>query len=156
MASFSITRTAHTTAPVEAVLPLVQDFHQWVDWSPWEGLDPDLQRTYSGSPRGVGAKYAWSGNKKAGEGSMDMTRADERGAGIDLHFTKPFKADNHVEITVTPASSGGSDLSWTMTGEQTFVSKLFFTVFRMEKQLAKDFDKGLAQLSRVAERSTEG
>ena len=66
MSTFSIVRTARTAAPAEHVLPLHHDFRQWVRWSPWEGLDPDLQRAYTGPETGAGSSYAWSGNEKAG------------------------------------------------------------------------------------------
>lgn len=32
-----------------------------------------MQRSYSGSASGVGAAYAWEGNKKAGKGTMAIT-----------------------------------------------------------------------------------
>lgn len=151
MSTFSITRTAHTAAPADQVLPLIQDFHAWERWSPWEGLDPDMERTDAGPERGVGSAYAWSGDRKAGAGQMTMTRADERGVALDLAFTRPFKATHQVTIDVTPAVDGGSDLRWTMTGEQGLLGRIFYRVFPMEKMLAEDFDKGLAQLSAVAE-----
>lgn len=151
MSTFTITRSARTSAATQHVLPLVHDFRSWVRWSPWEGLDDNLQRTYSGARTGEGSRYAWDGNKKAGAGTMEMTRADERGAGIDLAFTKPFRATNHVTIDVTPAADGGSDLAWTMTGEQGLFGRLFYKIFPMEKMLSRDFDKGLAQLSAAAE-----
>ncbi|MCL6424038.1 SRPBCC family protein [Brachybacterium sp. JHP9] len=152
MSTFSISRSAHTSAAPEQVVPLLHDFHEWERWSPWEGLDENMRRTYEGPARGMGAKYTWEGDKKAGAGTMRMIRADERGAGIALSFTKPFKATNQVTIDVAPAAGGGSDLTWTMTGEQGLFGRLFYKVFPMEKMLAKDFDKGLAQLAVEAEK----
>lgn len=151
MTSFSITRRAHSTAIPAHVLPLVTDFHQWERWSPWEGLDPQLQRTYSGAEHGAGSVYAWQGNKKAGAGSMTMTATDHEGAEIDLRFTRPFRAENHVSLRVTPAGDGGTDLSWTMSGQQSLMNRVFFRIFRMEKALSQDFDRGLAQLVAQAE-----
>lgn len=151
MSTFSIVRAARTAAPAEHVLTLLHDFRQWVRWSPWEGLDPDLQRAYTGPETGVGSSYAWSGNKKAGAGRMMMLRADERGCALELAFTKPFTATNEVTIDVTPATDGGRALAWTMTGEQGLFGRLFYRLFPMEKMLAKDFDKGLAQLGPEAD-----
>lgn len=151
MSTFTIARTAHTSAPAGRVLPLLQDFHEWVRWSPWEGVDPDLERTYTGPGQGVGSAYAWSGNRKAGAGEMTMTRADEWGVELDLAFTRPFTATNHVAIDVAPTPDGGSDLRWTMTGEQGLVGRLIDRVLPMEKMLSRDFDKGLAQLAAAAE-----
>ncbi len=151
MSTFSIVRTARTAAPAEHALPLLHDFRPWVRWSPWEGLDPDLQRAYTGPETGAGSSHAWSGNKKAGAGRMTMLRADERGCALELAFTKPFTATNEVTIDVTPAPDGGRALAWTMTGEQGLFGRLFYRLFPMETMLAKDFDKGLAQLGAEAE-----
>ncbi|MDK7741640.1 MULTISPECIES: SRPBCC family protein [Helcobacillus] len=150
-----MTRTAHTTATPDQVMPLILDFHEWELWSPWEGLDPQLNRRCTGPDSGVGAKYGWSGNATAGEGTMEITAATDTSADIALHFTKPFTADNRVRIAVPPSASGGSDLTWTMSGENTLPARFFFAVFRMEKTLAKQFDRGLAQLAAVVEGGTQ-
>ena len=70
MAGFEMSRSTTIDAPPERVHGLIDDFHEWRQWSPWEDVDPDLQRTYTGPDAGVGAHYAWSGNSKAGEGTM--------------------------------------------------------------------------------------
>ena len=72
MPSFEHTRSLVIGARPETVHALVDDFHAWSKWSPWEGLDANLARTYSGSEKGVGARYAWAG-KKSGEGSMAIS-----------------------------------------------------------------------------------
>src|SRR5260370_39015297 len=73
--TFRIQRTANMKAPPEKVFPLINDFHQWTAWSPWEGLDPELKRTYSGPANGLGTIYEWEGNKQVGKGRMEFTEA---------------------------------------------------------------------------------
>jgi hypothetical protein len=73
MAGYTVERSITVNAPSPRVHGLVDDFHNWVLWSPWEDVDPDLRRTYKGPGSGVGARYEWSGNRKAGAGSMDIT-----------------------------------------------------------------------------------
>ena len=72
---FTVERSATVDAPAESIYPHIADFHRWTSWSPWEGVDPDLRRSYTGPESGIGAKYAWSGNRKAGRGSMEIVRA---------------------------------------------------------------------------------
>jgi hypothetical protein len=81
--TFRVERTANIAAPAGLIFGYVNDFHQWTRWSPFEGLDPDLKRTYAGAPAGVGAQYSWSGNSKAGEGSM-VIRGSRPGERIAL------------------------------------------------------------------------
>jgi uncharacterized protein YndB with AHSA1/START domain len=72
--TFTIQRSATIKAPPERVFALLTDFPAWRQWSPWENLDPDLKRTYSGAPNGKGAVYEWEGNK-AGAGRMEILDA---------------------------------------------------------------------------------
>lgn len=147
MPAFSQTHETTIAAPAATVHALIADFHEWLRWSPWEGLDPDLQRTYEGA--GVGATYAWSGNKQAGEGRMTFTSITPERVVVDLAFLKPFKAHNVVTFDLTPAGDG-TRVAWTMSGRRTLLfavlGKLFF-----DKAIAKDFRKGLASLKAAAE-----
>ena len=147
MPSFSQTHETTIAAPAPAVHGLIADFHEWIHWSPWEGVDPDLSRTYDGT--GVGASYAWSGNKQAGEGRMTFTSITPEQVVVALEFLKPFKAQNVVTFDLTPAGDS-TGVAWTMSGERNplfaLMGKLFF-----DKAIGKDFDKGLAQLKAAAE-----
>ena len=57
-ATFSVRRSAVMQAPAEAIFPLINNFHQWAKWSPWENKDPAMKRDYSGAESGKGAVYA--------------------------------------------------------------------------------------------------
>src|SRR5262245_52684033 len=94
-ADFRVERSADLAAPAPVVFGLVNDFHQWTRWSPWEGRDPNLHRTYSGSPSGLGATYAWEGTREVGAGRMTITdsKPPER-LHIRLEFLKPFETTN--------------------------------------------------------------
>lgn len=148
---FTVARSATIAAPPQAVFALLDDFHQWPRWSPWEKLDPQMKRTFSGAPRGEGAVYSWAGNRKAGEGRMTITgsRPAERLA-IQLEFFKPWVATNAVEFLLRPAA-GGVDVEWTMTGRNNFAFKAMQVFMNMERLVGGDFEKGLAELKRVAE-----
>ncbi|WP_077488864.1 SRPBCC family protein [Sinomonas mesophila] len=153
MSGYTITRSAFIPAPPEAVFPLVNSFREWRKWSPWEGVDPDLQRTYSGPESGVGATYAWSGNRKAGAGSMQILDAHEpTSVRIRLIFLKPFRAVNPTGFTFEP-ERGGTRVTWAMRGENKGLAKLFAMVMDMDKLVGKDFEKGLANLAKAVEQN---
>jgi hypothetical protein len=149
MSSFELSRSTHVAAPPERLLPLLEDFHEWQRWSPWEGLDPAMQRTFSGPASGVGSHYAWSGNRQAGEGTMQILASGPGGVDVDLRFLKPFKATNLTRFVLTP-SAGGTDVTWVMSGERNAVMGLLGKLF-FDKAIARDFDKGLAGLKAAAE-----
>ena len=100
---YTVERSTVVAAPADRIYPLIVDFHEWPRWSPWEDIDPGMQRTYGGADSGVGATYAWSGNRKAGAGSMEITDVTEpTGVGIRLSFLKPFKAENRIVFDLQP------------------------------------------------------
>ena len=48
-----------------------------------------------------GARYAWSGNRKAGSGTMEIVASTAPNSiKIRLEFTKPFKAVNPTTFTL--------------------------------------------------------
>jgi hypothetical protein len=134
-------------APQFVVFTQVNDFHNWEKWSPWAKLDPTMKLTIDGEPAGVGAKYAWTGNGKVGEGRMAITdsRPNERVA-IKLEFLRPFAATNTTEFAFRP-EGGSTHVTWAMTGEKNFVSKACGLIMNMDKMIGRDFEKGLAQLA---------
>jgi carbon monoxide dehydrogenase subunit G len=150
MSAFEVSRKTHIAADPARVHALVNDFREWPAWSPWEDVDPDLQREYSGAETGVGSHYAWSGNRKAGQGSMEIVRSDPEEIGIRLSFVKPWKATNDVRFRIAPSNSG-TNVEWLMTGEQTGMAALFGKVFSMNRLLGRDFEKGLSRLKAAAE-----
>ena len=152
MSEFEVRRSTTIDAPPSAIFAYLIDFTRWREWSPWEGVDPNLQRTYSGPQAGVGAHYAWSGNRKAGEGSMEITAATEPSQVlIDLAFLKPMKAQNTIEFALAPAGDGTA-IDWIMRGRNDgLVSKVFAKLVPMDKLVGKDFEKGLARLKAAAE-----
>ncbi|WP_026548957.1 SRPBCC family protein [Arthrobacter sp. Br18] len=147
MSPYEVTRSAVLPAPAEDVFPLVNSFHEWTRWSPWESVDPTMERSYSGSDAGVGAKYAWNGNRKAGAGSMEIVESTEpSGIRILITFTKPFKARNPTSFTFTPVGST-TRVTWTMTGENKGIARIFGVFMNMDRMIGSDFERGLASLA---------
>lgn len=148
--SYRISRETTIAAPAERVRALLDNFRAWRAWSPWEAMDPAMERTYTGPAAGVGAVYAWRGNGKAGEGRMEVVESEPQHVAVDLLFAAPMRARNRVDFTLTPVD-GATRVEWAMTGPQNLVMRLMSKVWSMEKLVGPDLEKGLAQLKRTAE-----
>jgi uncharacterized protein YndB with AHSA1/START domain len=147
---YEVTREAEIPASTTAVFDLIADFHRWSEWSPWEGVDPQMQRTYSGAEHGIGAVYEWKGNRKAGQGRMEITHADTPGrVVIALQFLKPFKSSNTTTFELT-GSGEGTHVTWRMVGPKTFATRIMGIFSSMDTMIGRDFEKGLAQLATAA------
>lgn len=150
--SFSVERSATIKAPPEKIYPLISDFHQWPQWSPWEKLDPNMKRSLSGAPQGVGAVYAWTGNDDVGEGRMEITGATPpTQVNIKLDFIKPFASQNTTVFTLTPQGDG-TQVKWVMQGPAPYITKLMTVFVSMDKMVGSDFEKGLSNMKAAAER----
>ncbi len=144
-------RSAVVNVPPEKILPHIGDFHQWMPWSPWEKLDPNMKREFMGAAQGVGAKYGWSGNGKAGEGTMEILAASSSGVKIDLRFIRPIKNACITHFHFTPQGNA-TTVRWTMDGPNLFIGKLMSLFIPMDKMIGKDFEQGLAGLKTQAEK----
>ena len=149
--TYTVERSVTMDAPAERIYEQIADFHNWTNWSPWEDVDPELKRSYSGAEAGTGAVYGWSGNRKAGQGRMEITAATQPSrVQIDLRFEKPFKARSDTHFTISSEGSG-SRVTWTMIGQKTLMTKVMGIFTSMDKMIGPDFEKGLGRLKTTTE-----
>ncbi len=149
---FRVQRTIAIQVPPEKVFPLINDFHNWPSWSPWEKLDPDMKRTLTGPPSGTGSAYEWEGNSKAGKGRMEIIDSvPSTKVGIKLDFIKPMEGHDAVEFALQPSGSS-TNVTWTMSGPLTYPGKVMTVFASMDKLIGNDFEKGLASMKAAAEK----
>ena len=150
---FRIERSATMRAPAPAAFAQVNDFQNWQAWSPWEKVDPALKRQYEGPKAGTGAVYAWQGNKDVGEGRMTiMESRPAEVIRIRLEFFKPFAATNTAEFSFKPAGADTTAVTWSMAGQNTFLSKAISLFIDMDRMVGGMFDQGLTQMKAIVER----
>lgn len=149
--TYHVERSMVIAAARETIYPKVADFHQWPEWSPWGKLDPNMKTTFSGATSGVGEIYEWTGNDKVGAGRMTVSDAQPSDKlGIKLEFLKPFQATCQSGFTFVPEGSG-TKVTWTMDGTNNFMAKGMSLFMSMDKEIGKDFEKGLGQLKTASE-----
>jgi hypothetical protein len=150
--TFRIQRALTMKAPADDIFHLINDFHRWTGWSPWENRDPAMKRSFSGAESGKGAVYGWEGNKNVGTGRMEIIEASAPSRiVIKLDFLKPFEARNTAEFTMLSQGSA-TEVTWAMYGPAPFMSKLMHVFINMDRMIGKDFEAGLARLKMLAEK----
>jgi uncharacterized protein YndB with AHSA1/START domain len=148
---FRVQRSTAIKAPPEKIFALINDFHRWDGWSPWEKMDPAMKRTFSGAPAGKGAAYAWQGDRKVGEGRMEIVEASAPSkVAIKLDCLKPFEAHNTATFTLEPKGES-TNVTWAMDGPSPYVAKLIGVFVSMDKMIGNDFETGLANMKAAAE-----
>ena len=149
--TFSVQRAITVRVPAEKVFPLINDFHQWGSWSPYENKDPAMKRSYSGPASGRGAVYGWEGNKNVGSGRMEILEASPPSKiVIKLDFFAPFEGHNTAEFTMLPQGDA-TNVTWLMHGPAPFMNKMMQVFMNLDHMIGKDFEVGLANLKRITE-----
>lgn len=150
--SFRVERSITIQSTPEKIFALINNFHQWEAWSPWEKIDPQISRTYSGAPQGTGAIYGWSGNKNIGQGRMEIVESiPSSKITIKLDFVTPFEAHNTVEFVLTPQGNT-THVTQAMYGPSPFIAKFMGLFFSMDKMVGDKYEEGLLTLKSLAEK----
>src|SRR2546430_9842824 len=130
---FSFQRATTVKAPPERIFLLINDFHQWGTWSPYENKDPAMKRSYSGEASGKGAVYAWEGNNNVGSGRMEILDASAPSKiVIKLDFLTPFEGHNTAEFTMLPQVDA-PNVPWVMYGPLPFMGKIMHVFINMDR-----------------------
>ncbi|MBK8009184.1 MAG: SRPBCC family protein [Rhizobiales bacterium] len=149
---FRVERSIDIAAPASKIFPYFEDLKQQRNWSPWDQKDPDMKRVYSGADKGVGAVYAWDGNREVGAGQQEIisVRPNEK-VEANIDFYRPMRAKNHVEFLLKPAGNG-TKASWIIFGPMPFISRVMSIFMSFDKMIGNEFEKGLLQLKVLAEK----
>lgn len=150
----AVARTIDIAAPPSIVFPLVGDLRQVGRWSPWLGLDPNMQVTFSGPESGVGQTMSWASNDaRVGTGSQTVTeyQPDSRVA-TDLDFGPQGRA---VATTTVERAGEGSRVTWGFETDLGLNPVARYFGLALEGMIAPDYERGLAKLKEVAEAEAE-
>ena len=147
-----VQRSATIKASPDKIFPLINDFHNWTTWSPYEKRDPAMKRAYSGAPRGNGAVYEWEGNSDVGQGRMEITNATpSSNVTIKLDFMKPLEGHDIAMFALEPKGDT-TEVTWSMDGPTPYIGKVIGVFLNMDQMIGSDFAAGLANLKTVAEK----
>ena len=148
---FRVERSIEIHAPASRIYPCIAELRQWRAWSPYDELDPGMQRTYSGAMAGVGAVYEWDGNDNVGAGRMEVVAAEEpTRIDMQLDFLRPFECHNMAVFTLEPVGDA-TRVTWRLEGPSQFVSNVISVFIDMDAMVGSDFEKGLQKLKALAE-----
>ncbi len=147
---FRTERSLDINASPATLFALINDFHEWAAWSPWEKMDPTMTKSYEGPSAGKGAVYRWHGNNKVGEGVMTILESNpDSRIDVQLQFIKPFAATNKAIFTLVQAGTS-TKVTWAMEGNKNFMMKAFGVFMNMDELVGTDFERGLAAMRDAA------
>jgi len=150
--TFRIQRAMTINAPVDRIHAILTDLRRGAEWSPFERLDPNIRRTFTGPETGVGSALSWEGNNAVGAGTLTITDATPEKIMLKLDMRRPMEGHNIVEYTLTPQGEA-TTVTWIMHGPMNLIAKVFHLFMNIEKDLGGAFELGLRDLKGIAEKS---
>ena len=137
-ANYHVQRSIVIKAPSEAAFAAISDLRAFTTWSPWDKRDPAMKKTFSDKTSGVGASYAWQGNKDVGAGRMTITESvAPTHVRHRLEFLEPFASVAKTGFDLVPAGPGELRASWSMEGRNDFIGKAFAVFRNMDEMIGR-------------------
>jgi Polyketide cyclase / dehydrase and lipid transport len=150
--TYHVERSTKIAAPADIIFAQVSDFAAFGAWSPWAKRDPAMKLTISTPSAGVGASYAWEGNKEVGKGKMTLTESQPPTLTKErLEFLEPFPSIADTGFKIKPEGAGAASVTWYMDGKSNFMGKVMSVFMNMDQMIGKDFEEGLSNLKRISE-----
>lgn len=142
---YNVERSVTIDAPKNIVFTQVAKFENFITWSPWTKLDPNMTYEITGTDGEVGAAYSWSGNDSVGTGSLTTVALTEDRIDQKLDFTSPWEAHDlaYYEFDDTPE---GIKVTWGLDGNLARPMNLMGLFMSMEDMIGSDYEKGLESL----------
>ncbi|QQR86318.1 MAG: SRPBCC family protein [Flavobacteriales bacterium] len=146
--TYTVARTGTIAAPPSMVYAQIIDFHNWVKFDPCIEQDSSAAFTYEGPASGVGAKYTWE-SKTIGTGSMTIAEVKPNEEVImDQHTLTPMESKSKTAFKIAP-DGNGTKLTWSMTGEHNFFSKIMCLFTSMDKMIGGQYEKGFERMNKA-------
>ena len=121
-------------------------------WSPWNKLDPNMKKNWTGTTGKVGEKNCWGGNENAGKGCQEVVKVDHTNKRIDtkIVFLTPFESVNFAHVQVIPEGNG-SKATWSFGSEIPYPWTITKLMYDLEELMGEDYQEGLNTLKKLSE-----
>jgi hypothetical protein len=147
---FEMQRSAKIDIDTNTLFEYLANFENMKDWSSWAEMDLNTRYDYYGNPGTEGHGYTWKGNNDVGSGTMYYNSMEPgKKLGWNLEFVEPFESTAQGEFVLN-ASGNQTELIWKFETEYGHFESVLMALMNMEKMLGADFEKGLANLQKLA------
>ncbi len=139
-------------APIEKVWQHTNSLHAINQWNPWLDRDPHVKQEYAGTDGTPGATYAWdSPVKNVGAGNQTITAiTPNKEMTSRIRFIRPFAGVGDAWISLEH-ERGTTRATWGIASSTPYPMNIIKLFGVMEKNLDRDFTKGLNQLKSLSE-----
>ena len=151
-ASQQLEKTITINAPASVVYAQLASLERFNAWSVWSRGDSSAIYTLQGTDGTPGASSHWKGAPEiSGEGSITITALQpNESVSHTLQFTSPRKAKALSSFRLSE-NQGLTTVTWHFEMKTARPWNIFNLFYSMDKEMGKDFEKGLLALKEIAE-----
>ena len=126
----------------------LQNPKNFMDWSPWNEVDPSIEVKYFGPETGVGAGYSWtSEDPMVGEGTWTIARSEPMSKiEVDIKFGEDGGGLSTYKLE---PSGEGTKITWMMDSDMGFWPIGRYFGLMIESSLPPMYERGLVLLDSV-------
>lgn len=144
---YQVRREIEISAAPDVIFPHLNHSQKMNDWMPWKESDPGVQMEYSGPVEGVGSKSSWASEGPMGTGNAEIVESVPNETVVTkLEYTKPMTMSQMAKFTLAPAPSGGTIVTWSVAGQNSFIGRVVCLFMNMDKMVGTQFEAGLEKL----------
>lgn len=146
----TVERSTQIAAPAEKIWPYVNNLKATEEWSPWLGIDPNVQTVYGDIAEGVGAKMEWaSDHPNVGNGSMEIVESVPHASiASALDFGEMGLATARYELVET---DGVTNVTWGLDVDMGASPVGRWFGLMMDGMVGADYERGLQNLKALVE-----
>ena len=147
---FRVERSITVAAAPEDLFIWFNSHKKFNEFNPWLKMDPGAKVEYLGPETGVGAASTWEG-KMTGKGKATIieSRPNEL-IRLRMDWLGPMEGVSTVDY-IFKAEGGRTTVTWAMYGKnEGLLAKVMSLVMDCESMCGPEFEKGLAEMSKLA------
>ena len=146
---YFIEKSAIIKKPCAFVMDKVADFHNHIQWNPWQPKGNNNESNITGLSKRPGHKYSWK-ESKIGTGSLTLRDIDDRHIHFDLEFKTPVKTIARDNWLFEEWGIGETKVTWQNSGLLPYpIGRLMG--YMIHKNLKHQFSQGLTNLKKFCE-----
>ena len=140
--------------PYKEVFNYIKYLKNQNDYSKWAGMDPAMEKTFTGVDGTVGFISAWDSKQgDVGAGEQEIVAIEEnKRIDFDIRFSRPFKSTAKAYMTTDSLTENTTNVTWVFEGKMVYPMNIMLTVVDFDKIIGGDLETGLNNLKNILEK----
>lgn len=149
-----VMREVTINQPRDKVFEYVKYLKNQQNYSVWDTIDPNMERSYSGTDGEVGFVYSWkSQNPEVGIGEQEILAIEpEKRIEYALRFKEPFEGISDVYLEFESLNESKTKVKWAFEERYDYPKNILLWIIDLDQMLGQNFEDGLNNLKNIMEK----